>query len=86
MLQVSDTAATHLICRYTVACDPATGVETVIFAPDSELRVYYDVAFGGQVVQASVSEDKNVDSRKASGGGRKSCAPAHLPNWRQLRQ
>ena len=80
-LMLRDTAATHLICRYRVDCDPVTGVETVVFAPDSELRVYYDVAFGGQVVQASVFEDKNVDSRKASGGGRKSHAPANLPNF-----
>ena len=80
-LMLRDTAATHLICRYKVELDPVTGKETVVFLPGSELRVYYDVAFGGNVVQVSVHEDKNMDSRKAAGGGRKSHAPSHLPNF-----
>lgn len=80
-LMLRDTAATNLICRYTIAIDPITGEETVVFLPGSELRVYFDVAFGGNVVEVSVYEDKNVDSRKAAGGGRKSYAPADLPNF-----
>ena len=78
-LMLRDTAATHLRVSYHITIK--NGRETVVFESDSEIRVYFDVAFGADVVQASVHEDKNVDSRRAAGGGRKSHAPATLPNF-----
>ena len=80
-LMLRNTAATHLVVRYAVERDELTGDEKVVFAEDSEIRTYFDVAFGGHIVLAAVMEDKNVDARKAAGGGRKSYAPADLPNF-----
>ena len=79
-LMLRDTAATHLRLLYHITTEE-NGQDKVAFEPDSEIRVYYDVAYGADVVQVAVHEDKNVDSRRAAGGGRKSHAPAKLPNF-----
>ena len=79
-LMLRDVATTHLIVRYDVV-RTASGGETIVFADNSEIVVYHDVAYGADVVQVRVFEDKNVDTRRSDGGGRKSHAPALLPNF-----